>query len=403
MMRVLLASLAKESLLIFRDGHALMILFVMPAVFVLIMSLALQERIHGETAAKMPGALYIKEQSSHAEAFQAGLHDSDFVAVSTDANTLFTVTVLDGFSDSIEREFTGDAVIELALSPLLGERERQLITAAVRDVYAQVSVLYTAQSMDEDAAYANRVMLKRGAIAVTGMAKNDSTGSKVANNTASREAANKAAPRPSATQQSVPAWLVFSMFFVSLPISTTLIAERQQKTLLRLRTHGVPGAALYLAKVLPYFPINLVQLLVVLGIGAVVVPKLGGEALQFSGVLPELLLITVALSVAVTGYGAIIATLSRTVEQATVLTGTLNIVLGALGGIMVPTFVMPPFMQSVARWSPMNWGLNGYLDALVYHRPLFSILPAIALLFALGGTLLVLAIVLYETRSEGDI
>jgi len=36
---------------------------------------------------------------------------------------------------------------------------------------------------------------------------------------------NRTIKFPSAVQQSVPAWLVFSMFFIVIPISNTFIAE----------------------------------------------------------------------------------------------------------------------------------------------------------------------------------
>ena len=48
-----------------------------------------------------------------------------------------------------------------------------------------------------------------------------------------------------AVQQSVPAWLIFGMFFVVIPIAGVLIQERNDGTLTRLATFGVsPGAVL---------------------------------------------------------------------------------------------------------------------------------------------------------------
>ena len=385
---VFLASLRKECLLISRDWHALLVLFVMPSVFVLIMSLALQEKIHGDVATRLAGRVMVEENTAHARQFADILRQSEFIALSgdpvsnsgNDDGGLFQVRVLSGFSRAIDEVFDGGAVITIRFSPLLGERERQLVTAAVRDAFARVDVLATAAAMGEDATYADRALLKKGAIVTL------SPGGMPA--------------KPNATQQSVPAWLVFSMFFVSIPVSTTLIAERQQKTLLRLRTDGVPAWVIYATKLLPYLPVNVMQLLLVLFIGAVLVPMAGGEALMFAHVLPQLLVLTLALSVAVAGYGALIATLAHTVEQATVMTGTLNIVLGALGGIMVPAYVMPALMQSATRLSPMSWALNGYLDALVYHLPLSALWPVILSLIGLGGTLLAVAIVLFQLRAE---
>ena len=46
-MSVLFASLIKEWRLLLRDAHALLVLFLMPAVFIVIMSLALAEQLDG--------------------------------------------------------------------------------------------------------------------------------------------------------------------------------------------------------------------------------------------------------------------------------------------------------------------------------------------------------------------
>src|SRR5690625_6584530 len=69
---------------------------------------------------------------------------------------------------------------------------------------------------------------------------------------------------PSAVQQSVSAWLIFAMFFIAIPISTTVIQERQQRTLMRLRTFGMPIWVLYSAKLFPFFVVNLVLLFVLM-------------------------------------------------------------------------------------------------------------------------------------------
>ena len=40
--------------------------------------------------------------------------------------------------------------------------------------------------------------------------------------------------RPSSVQQNVPAWLIFGMFFVVMPMSALFIVERRDGTLARL-------------------------------------------------------------------------------------------------------------------------------------------------------------------------
>jgi len=84
---------------------------------------------------------------------------------------------------------------------------------------------------------------------------------------------------PSAVQQSVPAWLVFSMFFIVIPISNTFIAERTQGTFLRLKSINISKYYLLFGKIVPYFLINLIQVALMILIGMYVVPLLGGTAL----------------------------------------------------------------------------------------------------------------------------
>ena len=56
-------------------------------------------------------------------------------------------------------------------------------------------------------------------------------------------------------------------------------------------------------------------------------------------------------------------------------------VLAALGGVWVPVFMMPNFMQFISNLSPMNWGLNAFYDVFLRNGGLLEILPEIGLLF----------------------
>ena len=45
----------------------------------------------------------------------------------------------------------------------------------------------------------------------------------------------KEVSKPSSVQHSVPAWLIFGMFFIMIPLSNVMAMERQTNTLTRLR------------------------------------------------------------------------------------------------------------------------------------------------------------------------
>ena len=66
------------------------------------------------------------------------------------------------------------------------------------------------------------------------------------------------------------------------------------------------------------------------------------------------------------------------------LGGGINIILAAIGGIMVPKSVMPEAMRQLAELSPMSWALDAFLTLLVGHGSLNDVAPWCArlLLFA---------------------
>jgi ABC-2 type transport system permease protein len=68
-----------------------------------------------------------------------------------------------------------------------------------------------------------------------------------------------------------------------------------------------------------------------------------------------------------------LGTVARTFEQAAMFGSISVVIAAALGGIMVPVYAMPLTMQSISRFSPMAWGLNGYLELFVRGGNLNSI------------------------------
>jgi len=100
-------------------------------------------------------------------------------------------------------------------------------------------------------------------------------------------------------------------------------------------------------------------------VGIYLIPLLNCDALIIHGSLFLLMVVSFVVSIAAISFALFIATLSNSSEMATILGGTSNIILAALGGIMVPKVVMPKFMQDVSEVSPMSWALDCFLDIIV--------------------------------------
>ena len=65
---------------------------------------------------------------------------------------------------------------------------------------------------------------------------------------------------------------------------------------------------------------------------------------------------------------------------------------------MVPRFVMPETMQNIANFSPMAWGLDGFLDVFLRNGNVIDVLPEAGSLFALGAVAIALALVLSRRK-----
>ena len=173
---------------------------------------------------------------------------------------------------------------------------------------------------------------------------------------------------PTSVQENVPAWTLFAMFLIVIPVSGLIIKERAQGTLARLRTMPVSASTLLLGNVIVYVLLCLLQFAVMLLIGLLVLPRFGTPRLDMGRSPAALVLVAVASALAATGFGMMVANVARSYDVAAFFSSTFTVIAALLGGIMVPVFLMPPGIQAISRFSPLNWGLDGFLEALPARR-----------------------------------
>lgn len=396
-MRAWRAGVHKEFLLLFHDWHALLLLFAMPLAFLVIMSLAMQDEFAQRAGQKMSVVVADRDASDASRAFVAAVSNSGSVTVRSaqlDADLKAQMRDEgDAFGIEIKRGY-GRALPQAA-SPL----SQQVVLVVAPDTTRQTELIFGGTLREIMAR--ERLTAILGPLAV--LSRSGTEGFDAANSGPAVDYAYRAsagAQAPSAVQQNVPAWLVFGTFFVVIPLSNTLIRERQQGTLKRLRTMPVGQGTLLLAKLAPYFIVNLVQVMLMLAAGVWLVPALGGEALQLHGSMLALAMVCGAVSITALGYALLISSITRTTEQASLLGGAGNLILAAIGGIMVPKFVMPEAMQQMTNASPMAWGLQGFLDVLLRGGGPVDVLLEVAALLAFGIATLAIAWALLK-RAEG--
>ena len=190
---------------------------------------------------------------------------------------------------------------------------------------------------------------------------------------------------PSPLQQSVPAYAIFAMFFIAVPMSIGFLKEKNDGTLQRVFTYPVNASIVALGKVIPYYLINLIQFALMLLVGVYMMPKLVGMQFHLGAHPWYLIPVTVIVAAAATGFGVGVAAVARTPEQSSTLAATGAILMGVFGGIMVPHVVMPLLMKKLAMISPMYWAHQAYLDIFLRDAAFGTILPKLIVLTLFAG------------------
>lgn len=393
----LLALWLKESIALLRDRHGLLALFIMPTIFILVMTMALRDAFSPGVSIDAAYVVVDLDQSPHSRALIRRL----------DRGASFKhLPTADDAESARQGILDGRQVLALILPKGFGER---LLTPAGIDGQptAELQLLVDPTlSPALQLAFRNQVMAGLGGVRADELTRKAGKlfGLPVAPNAEKDwpDEIRSVAVRsdhsirpPSSVQQNVPAWLIFAMFFVVIPVSSIFVIERQQGTLQRLRAMGLPFHLILAGKLLPFFIVNQLQAVLMVLVGIYLVPLFGSEALELPSTLPLLFncwAVAAAVSLAAVSLALLVASLAQTSEQATVFGGVGNILMGAIGGIMVPKFIMPATMQKLAALSPMAWGLEGFHTVMLRHGDFADILPSLLRLLAFAAIALLAAI-----------
>ena len=76
------------------------------------------------------------------------------------------------------------------------------------------------------------------------------------------------------------------------------------------------------------------------------------------------LVTTLAASLAAAGLALALISVCRSREQAQMLSTFVILILAAIGGSMVPRFLMPPWLQDLGWWTPHAWVIDAYQGLL---------------------------------------
>jgi len=345
--------LKKEFLLLFRNLHALLVLFIMPSAFIIIMSIALQNTYSNSIDVKYKVLLSSDEKGKSISDLLEKIEDNNFFEMSymnedgKDKNILYK----EGF----------DFIVKIPSNYLINIQNNKDMQI---DIYTKPKSSIQTINLLKSLLTAN--ISKQIIKSLLLQLDVDTTQTKdFTNNIVHHYISNVHNFKVTSVQQSVPSWLIFSMFFILIPISNTFINEKNFGTMNRIRSISISLFPILLAKVIPYYIINMVQVCFMIFLGVYLMPYLGVDALQIQGNVGLVFLISSAVSLAAISFALVIANIAKKSEDATSIGGISNILFAALGGIMVPKVIMPERMQEISELSPMSWALDSFLEVFV--------------------------------------
>jgi ABC-2 type transport system permease protein len=172
-------------------------------------------------------------------------------------------------------------------------------------------------------------------------------------------------------------YTVMFAFFIVATISGTLLAEKEQGTFRRLLASPLHRGSIILGKMLAYMLVVCLQVVLVFAVGrALFDMPLGNSPLG-------LVLVTLALALAATSLGMLVATVARSRGQAMTISTILGIVLAVLGGVMTGVPTQGSALYWPSRLTPHAHAITAYFK-LMAGAGVVDILPQLGLLVGVG-------------------
>ena len=174
-----------------------------------------------------------------------------------------------------------------------------------------------------------------------------------------------------------------------------LLEERENQTLDRLLSTQMSMDQLLLGKWFFMSSIGVLQ------VGVMFVWAQLVFNVDLIGHLDGFLMMTVVTALAASAFGLFLATLCKSRGQLNGLSVILILTMSALGGSMVPRYLMSDELQQYGLWTFNAWALDGYTKVFWRELPVDALAPQLGVLL-MSGVVFLLAARLLAVRWETD-
>ncbi len=190
--------------------------------------------------------------------------------------------------------------------------------------------------------------------------------------------------------QVVPGYTVMFVFFIILSMMRSFLGEKESGMLSRLRTTSLRPWHYLIGMWIPAIIAVLIQCVILLAFGHFVFGIHLGD-------LTAIALLVISLAICGTGIGLAISLLVRGENQGRGITMLIAMGGAALGGLWVPSQLMPPIVQTIGRFTPQYWAQQGFQDVMLRGGHVGSTWQMMAVLLAFGVIGLMVALLRFRS------
>ena len=374
----LFSGIKKEFLLLVRDLPGLSILFLMPVLLIMIVTLAQQNALKSSKESKTELLFVDCSHSALSLSIRQNLTGSSLFKLievkdgkPVDRGTA-KQAVSQGAYPVALMIAEHDSALTLLVDPSLQEAYKNSITSSVtffiKGSQSRIAIETLLKTMSPGMDSVIDKMVRTSIESMTPVKEIYAT-------------AENAVIKPSVIQNNVPGFILFAMFFIVIPLSGSLITEKSEGSYQRLITLPVHLSIVLSSKVIIYLFVCLLQFLLMLLAGTWLLPTFFGlPHLQLGDHYAAIAVATVSASLAAIGFGLIVGSLASTQGQAALFGSVMVVILGVISGTFLPVYLLPKPLQYLSLISPIRWGIDNYLVIFIREGTILSILPNILLL-----------------------
>lgn len=210
---------------------------------------------------------------------------------------------------------------------------------------------------------------------------------------------NTASTPLTATQHNVPAWTIFAMFFVVMSLGSSMVREKLSGSFIRLKTLPTSYGIALLSKQITYLAVTLLQAITIFAIGIFLFPFMGLPALHLPNDIIGLMLVTLVCGWCAVSYALCVGVFAQTQEQSSAFGAVSVVILSIIGGLMIPSFIMPGSFRSLMGISPLHWALQAYYGLFLQGGGLNTVGTNILSLFIIALVLQLIALLALKRKK----